>query len=284
MSRAKKEPKILAENHIKRYPKGMNDLFNIVATLQKDVKKINKAITLEGAHEYASKKPINKKTGKGWSAYQGDITGADGKPDGIEEVYIVDGYGNLKVINGVTLTKTDYPMRKLIRTEGFHIATDKLGREYKKYASKADMLSFDREANYIYDVSKEFEKVRERAKPRQLFKKIIFDEAFGPYKEHLRVKDTGADGKVRIVNGMEIARIYNKGLTDTYNQYILFPLSKGGNMKAYAKDEKNLEEIEKYVYELANPPIEDKDEAKAAYRNLIDEISDFIANNLDSWR
>ena len=41
-------------------------------------------MTLEGAKEYATKK------GKNWSAHEEDITGPDGKPDGINEVFVCE--------------------------------------------------------------------------------------------------------------------------------------------------------------------------------------------------
>lgn len=88
---------------------GYEQLLQIVGGLQKKVDRINQCITLEGAQEYASKR-------KNWSAHEADITGPNGKPDGIKEVFVCDAKGNLKVINGMGLSKTDYPYRKAYRT------------------------------------------------------------------------------------------------------------------------------------------------------------------------
>ena len=60
---------------------GYGDLLHIIAGLQKKVDRINQCVTLEGAKEYAASK------GKNWSAHEEDITGSDGKPDGIKEVF-----------------------------------------------------------------------------------------------------------------------------------------------------------------------------------------------------
>ena len=58
---------------------GMPELINIVAGLQKDIKRINQCLTLPGAQQYVSNKPF-------WQAHEADITGPNGKPDGVKEV------------------------------------------------------------------------------------------------------------------------------------------------------------------------------------------------------
>ena len=79
---------------------GMSELVNIVAGLQKDVKRINACLTKQGADEYIVK---NKKNG--WYAWEGDITGPNGVPDGINEVIVTDTKGNIKIVNEYILTK-----------------------------------------------------------------------------------------------------------------------------------------------------------------------------------
>ena len=96
---------------------GYKDLVNIVAGLQKDVKKINQCLTLEGAQAYVNAVDKNgNRIRNNWTAHEEDITGPNGKPDGIKEVFVADAKGNLKVINGYSLEKTDYPLRKAYRT------------------------------------------------------------------------------------------------------------------------------------------------------------------------
>ena len=84
-------------------------MLNIFAGLQKDVKRINKCLTLDGAQEYINQRP-------GWDAFEEDITGPGGEPDGIPEVIVTDSHGNIKVVNGSILAKSTYPQRKLYQT------------------------------------------------------------------------------------------------------------------------------------------------------------------------
>ena len=78
---------------------GTSELVNIVAGLQKDAKRINACLTKQGVEEYLAK---NKKNG--WYDMEGDITGPHGIPDGINEVIVTNSKGNIKIVNGYTLT------------------------------------------------------------------------------------------------------------------------------------------------------------------------------------
>ena len=71
------------------------ELVNIVAGLQKDVKRINACLTKQGADEY-----IAKNNKHGWYAWEGDITGPNAVPDGINEIIVTDSKGNIKIVNG----------------------------------------------------------------------------------------------------------------------------------------------------------------------------------------
>ena len=66
------------------YGPGGEELMRIVAGLGKGVKKINGTQTLNGAMDWID----SHKKGQNWHAFEDDITGADGEPDGIEEVVI----------------------------------------------------------------------------------------------------------------------------------------------------------------------------------------------------
>ena len=79
---------------------GTSELVNIVAGLQKDVKRINACLTKQGVEEYLAK---NKKNG--WYAWECDITGPKGVLDDIPEVIVTDRNGNIKIVNGCTLSK-----------------------------------------------------------------------------------------------------------------------------------------------------------------------------------
>ena len=92
-------------NRTLRAQPGMAELVNKVAGLQKDVKRIKKCLTIEGAREYVANRP-------GWEASEQDITGPDDVTDGILEVIVTDSHENIKVINGYGLAKGTYPRRK----------------------------------------------------------------------------------------------------------------------------------------------------------------------------
>jgi hypothetical protein len=61
---------------------------------------------LRGAQEVAEKH-------EGWKAGYGDITGPEGTPDGINEVYVTDNAGKLKMINGYQITRGKHAKREL---------------------------------------------------------------------------------------------------------------------------------------------------------------------------
>lgn len=84
---------------------GYKELAKIVAGLGKEVKRINQCLTKAGAIEYARKR-------MNWTAHEADITGPNGKPDGVKEVFVCDADGKVKVINGVGLAKSTFPLRK----------------------------------------------------------------------------------------------------------------------------------------------------------------------------
>ena len=62
-------------------------------------RRINASLTKAGAEEY-----IVNNHNKGWYAWECDITGPKGVLDGILEVIVTDRNGNIKIVNGYTLT------------------------------------------------------------------------------------------------------------------------------------------------------------------------------------
>jgi hypothetical protein len=106
------------DNEFSQYGPGMEQLTDIVAGMYKDIKQIKKATTYDGAQELVdSHNKYIQDPHKYWKAHELDITGAGGKPDGIEEVFATDGKGNIKIINGFTLAKSHYPQRKAFYTK-----------------------------------------------------------------------------------------------------------------------------------------------------------------------
>ena len=72
---------------------GYAELCDIVADLQKDIKRVNQCLTLSGAQAYVDVKDKDgKPIGKNWEAHEDDI----------KEVFVSDSKGNLKIIHGWT--------------------------------------------------------------------------------------------------------------------------------------------------------------------------------------
>ena len=201
--------------HIQFQP-GMESLVNIVAGLQKDVKRINQALTLDGARAYIQNKP-------NWSAHEEDIVGPDGKPDGIKEVFVADGKGNVKIINGYSLGKSSYPLRKLHRTI---YPTRDSRRGHPLNALKAELkevVDFNPETgpvmghpinsynNITEQNANQFNSLVRDVSPREYFKQIFFAP------NYMGIKETGAFNELP---PMVQAQVFNKGLSRSYNQLI----------------------------------------------------------------
>ena len=205
-----------------QFKPGMEELVNIVAGLQKDVKRINKAITLQGAMDYIKNKP-------NWSAHEEDITGPNGKPDGIKEVFIADSKGNVKAINGYTLGKSDYPMRKLYRT-AFPTREDRKEVPYGRFKSDFKLInghptlengySYQGNINGLPNINEnnagQFVNIqRPPIKARDYFKQNIFSIVYAT--------NTSAESNPRGIPKflpMVKAQLYNKALSHSYNEII----------------------------------------------------------------
>ncbi len=79
--------------------KGMKELFHVILDLQRDIKKISDAQSLQGAQRVA------RRFGNGHQAKQGDFNN-----DGIPDVVIYDKHNNPVVINGYTTKQSKWPM------------------------------------------------------------------------------------------------------------------------------------------------------------------------------
>ena len=196
---------------------GMEALVNIVAGLQKDVNRINEAITLQGAQHYANKH-------RNWTAHEEDITGPDGQPDGIKEVFVCDSKGNVKVINGYGLGKSTYPQRKLYRTvaptkeERKGHTMNELLKNVKKIKDdirNADHYEYERPLtgfpHMTEATAQEFSGLLPVIKARDYFKQNIFTARYNEFKEN---------GAFEGVSPMIQAQIYNKALSTAYNNLI----------------------------------------------------------------
>lgn len=207
------------------YGPGMKELVQVVAGLQKDVKRLNNCLTLEGATAYAAKQ------GRNWSAHEADITGPNGKPDGINEVFVTDGKGNVKVINGYELTKTTYPIRKLYRTV-YKTKEDRKAKPFTEFTEDLSQISNSQRAEDgspmyeidIHDLSPDpqFANVRKGITPRNFFKQIVFDPQYQAQKEALK----------QSFSPMQMAQIYNKALSAAFNECVRDPIFTSHNLSS----------------------------------------------------
>ena len=272
---------------IRKSGKGMNELATIVAGLQKDVKKINKAITLDGAQEYAAKKPFNRKTGRGWTAHEADITGPNGKPDGIQEVYVLDGNGRLKVINGYGLKRTEYPMRKLQRTIGqipeeFDRWDNPKLVPFNKFKSDMNKLGISPTGMPYYTTHLDEQyagihknkKGEEVIKPRNVFKQMFIDPIleFSDHKSALQRYG---------FSGLELARVIKQMISEIYTEFILknvFNTSDPNELKKLVNKKAGIDSTIRYISEL----LEKKQNKDEEFTNLHTRISEFMDHYIDS--
>lgn len=85
---------------------GMNELANLILNLQRDVKRVSKAISPDGAEDMVKKHNADKAPESHWKFVHRDIN-----EDGIPDVLITNSKNQPIYVNGYTTTKSDYPMR-----------------------------------------------------------------------------------------------------------------------------------------------------------------------------
>ena len=189
---------------------GMAELVNIVAGLQKDVKRINSCLTLAGATAYATKK------GPNWQAHEADITGPHGKPDGFKEVFVTDANGNIKVINERINPETNAPYAD---RDGNPI---EFRMPFSKFRKQLYEISPNVNENgapyYAKDFDDEqFANIRHVIKPKDAFKAVIFDPVYDANREQIKAIEAPA---------MLKAQLANKALNQAYKDIIVDPVLK----------------------------------------------------------
>ncbi|KAI5542800.1 hypothetical protein TVAGG3_0075220 [Trichomonas vaginalis G3] len=216
-------------NRTMKVPDGMKELVHIVAGLQKDVKQMRNVLTLPEAQAYA------KRQGPNWEAHEADITGPNGKPDGINEVFVTDGQGNIKVINGYKLTITDYPKRKAYN-ERYPMQFDENGKAVKQYIGEGEngpinsyrynpYSYFNEELNAIEEgpdglpqYSNQFDgqyaNIRPEISAKKFFKVALFDPVFANVKDELKQQ----------FQPIIVARIASGALSQAFKDLIKKPL------------------------------------------------------------
>ena len=200
-----------------QFQPGMEELVKVVVGLQKDVKRINNAITLQGAQNYIQNKP-------NWQAHEEDITGPEGAPDGIKEVFITDGKGNVKIINGYSLAKTTYPLRKLHRTI-FPTRQDRRGHPINELANNLKEIQdlnpqtgeilYANPLNSLPNINEQninqFNSLYPKRSLREYFKQKFFADRYQEIKHA---------GELANLTPMQQAQVFNKALSRSFNLLI----------------------------------------------------------------
>ena len=190
-----------------KFQPGYHELMNIVAGLQKDVKRINQCLTIEGATAYAQKK------GPNWQAIEDDITGPEGKPDGIKEVFVTDSNGNVRVINGWTLAKGTYPIRKAYYAQ-YPTRNDRRGHPLSSFKHDINILDWngeDKTISYKHPLTDQFGGIQQRPSAKNMYKQLVFNLEYLYAKQVM--KDSG-------MPAMAMAQIYNHALQEAYMQHV----------------------------------------------------------------
>ncbi|KAI5490846.1 hypothetical protein TVAGG3_1001720 [Trichomonas vaginalis G3] len=217
-----------AYNRTMKVPDGMKELVHIVAGLQKDVKQMRNVLTLPEAQAYA------KRHGPNWEAHEADITGPNGKPDGINEVSLLI-QGNIKVINGYKLTISDYPKRKAYN-ERYPMQFDENGKAVKQYIGEGENGSinsyrhnpysyFNEELNaieegpnglpqYVNQFDGQYANLRPEIPAKKFFKVALFDPVFNEQKEAMKAE----------FKPIQVARISSSSLSEAFKELIKKPL------------------------------------------------------------
>lgn len=171
--------------------RGMDKLADIVLNDKRDLKRINSAITLEGARKYAAKLGSN---------YVANIE--DLNNDGIQDVIIRRGEnGPVVVVNGWTTTASDFPYRKEYY-EAFpsRKARKDSGVNMKQYFNNLVNTEYDDYGNVVsYNVPPELQKIInsggfKQMKPRdksayQIFTSTIISSMFPTVAAEVGVSD-----------------------------------------------------------------------------------------------
>lgn len=192
-----------------QYKDGYEELAKIVAGLGQEVKRINECLTIDGARQYAAKR-------KNWTAHEADITGKNGHPDGIKEVFVCDAKGNMKVINGFGLTKGDFPWRKAYR-EVYTTKAERKDNPFTKFKKDfTEIKGFNEQGIPYYEndasvISPEYVNLQPAITPKAVYKQLVFKPIYDAAKEDLKKEG---------VPPMVMAQVFNRMLSVCYKNHV----------------------------------------------------------------
>ena len=179
------------------YGPGGQELLTIVAGLNKGIRQINGTQTYNGAWDWINKYHADKN----WEARKEDITGPNGKPDGMDEVVIYDSKGRVKVVNGYTLTGSDYPWKAAYYDT---YRDEKSRRENPFIKFKRDYMETkavpDENGNYIWekDLPNEYKYIRKQPSAQMQLRKIIFQPTWKLFDHYIKALDYSAMDKAQL--------------------------------------------------------------------------------------
>jgi hypothetical protein len=216
-------------NRAVNYPPGMQDLVRVVAGMQKDIKTLRNVQTLDDAKVYAGKR-------KNWTAHEADITGANGKPDGVPEVFVCDAKGNIKVINGYALARSKYAERNAYRSvvdedlrRGYRDAeTNQYQPGYNLKAFIGDNNRYGEEGGQFIrglgqpELPQQFQFLRsQKVDPRKIFRDLFFADAWEEIKDAYKEEGLPRD---------LLLRIYAKAFPMAYRGLVIDPIAEESNV------------------------------------------------------
>ena len=209
------------------YQPGYFDMAHIVAGLGKTVKPFAAGKTLVEAEAY-----VNARDRKGrplrpnWEAFEMDITGPNGQPDGLNEILITDSKGNLKAVNGYTLKKNDYGWKRAYQTLVPPNQRRDKEHQFTEFKKAFQIKNWDQKTNLPFYVNSIVEhtgdaslaNIQGEIGPKQIFKAIIFEPVYETYKEEIKSN--------KECPPLIKAQLANRLLTTAYRAMVVNPILK----------------------------------------------------------
>ena len=223
---------------------GMGELAKIILDLQRDVKRVSKAISPQGAEEMVNKhnRGLPENSASRWRFVHKDVN-----RDGIPDVLITNSKGHPLYVNGYTTTKSDHPIRYEFYKEHpssedrrqalahfgsmSNYAKDKFGVKYNDdfegdLHKLGEMTSYQKPEswnNYILENYKGFPKKKKDLSGFDRFKKYVLGDKFNDVIEALRQQ------KVCNIPGKYKIRVIAKATAELWKVWILSKIAEAYN-------------------------------------------------------